>query len=580
MKTGTPITIAEAVRRVTTERFVLPGIQRSFVWRADQICDLFDSLLRGYPIGNLIVWRTRPQDHRNLPFRRLVTDARGKDTTPSLAHPAKSRRLDAVLDGQQRLTALAIGLAGSNASSEHGRITYLHLDLEGTNSDAGTEERMYQFRFLSEKQARRENAAGEASWLRVDEAYRAKTTAITQLLIRNDLRRTRAARSTLRRLIEVVNEELTISSLVESTNDLDRVLNIFSRINKGGTHLTYVDLLVGAATAKWQESDAAIEINTLVDRLNATRPSTGPATGFRFNADRVVKASLVLLGANEPKFHVENFLRGNLGTRLEREWPEFSRAMEVAVKVLAEFGLSRRTLPGQNVVIPVAYYAWHRGLRPSYATAHAHEKDRRLVRAFVARTLLQRAYWTGDVDPILVATRKAIAKHGSQRFPLAELERSMPKSKPIRVTRDLVNELSVLPYSDRRTASLLALLFPGIPASDPLEKDHIFPRGRLSDGRLAAAGIDRQDRSIVLARAELLPNLQLLAKSDNINKSSKMPYDWFNGLSASAKGRYRMQGVKYLPEELSGTVAFWDRRQSSLNRRISNLLNGRPLGTM
>jgi len=140
--------------------------------------------------------------------------------------------------------------------------------------------------------------------------------------------------------------------------------------------------------------------------------------------------------------------------------------------------------------------------------------------------------------------------------------------------------LSVLPYSDRRTASLLALLFPGISASDPLEKDHIFPRGRLSDSRLAAAGIPAHERSVVLARAELLPNLQLLAKSDNINKSSAMPYDWFNGLSATAKNRYRMQDVKYLPEELSGAVAFWDRRQTSLNRRISNLLHGRPLGTM
>jgi hypothetical protein len=38
--------------------FWLPNIQRPFVWSEDQICRLFDSLLRQYPISTLLIWKT------------------------------------------------------------------------------------------------------------------------------------------------------------------------------------------------------------------------------------------------------------------------------------------------------------------------------------------------------------------------------------------------------------------------------------------------------------------------------------------------------------------------------------------
>src|SRR4051812_22275505 len=104
MAMGKPMTAMEAVEYVAADRFLLPGIQRNFVWRPRQITALFDSILRGYPIGSVLLWRTRPSDHPQLRFRRLVTDYEGPATTPKTTHPAKTSTVFAVLDGQQRLT--------------------------------------------------------------------------------------------------------------------------------------------------------------------------------------------------------------------------------------------------------------------------------------------------------------------------------------------------------------------------------------------------------------------------------------------------------------------------------------------
>lgn len=60
----------------------------------------------------------------------------------------------------------------------------------------------------------------------------------------------------------------TISYYLEESTELDKVLNIFIRVNSGGTPLSYSDLLLSFATAQWQDKDARESINEIVDELN------------------------------------------------------------------------------------------------------------------------------------------------------------------------------------------------------------------------------------------------------------------------------------------------------------------------
>lgn len=111
-----PITMAKAIRMIQAGELVLPAIQREFVWDDRQIVRLFDSVLRGYPIGSFLSWKVKPESARQFQFYSFIRDYHEKDHPfcPKADIPP-GQTVTAVLDGQQRLTALNIGLRGSYA---------------------------------------------------------------------------------------------------------------------------------------------------------------------------------------------------------------------------------------------------------------------------------------------------------------------------------------------------------------------------------------------------------------------------------------------------------------------------------
>ena len=60
-----PITIKEAIDAINQRDFLLPAIQRKFVWSSHQICVLFDSIMRGYPINSFMVWEVKDGPIKN-----------------------------------------------------------------------------------------------------------------------------------------------------------------------------------------------------------------------------------------------------------------------------------------------------------------------------------------------------------------------------------------------------------------------------------------------------------------------------------------------------------------------------------
>src|SRR5690606_18205603 len=109
------------------------------------------------------------------------------------------------------------------------------------------------------------------------------------------------AYSTLDRLYRVVHSHNLVNYYEEETQDLERVLNIFIRLNSGGTVLSYSDLLLSIAVTQWKQVDARKEIHRLVDELNRI------GTGFALSQDFVLKAGLMLADIASVGFKVENF---------------------------------------------------------------------------------------------------------------------------------------------------------------------------------------------------------------------------------------------------------------------------------
>ena len=168
-------TINETLQSIQQGKFVLPAIQREFVWKPEQIARLFDSLMQGYPFGTFLYWKVDSTNSSKYKFYDFVCDYHERDNPHCPAHPIfHNTELTAVLDGQQRLTALNIGLRGSlawrlpykwknNPDAYPKRSLYLDLLADHGGTEEGGEK--YRFMFLTDEQAHGENS--DECWFKV-----------------------------------------------------------------------------------------------------------------------------------------------------------------------------------------------------------------------------------------------------------------------------------------------------------------------------------------------------------------------------------------------------------------------------
>ena len=105
-------TIATILKRLNVNYF-LPAIQREYVWRPDQIVQLFDSIMRNYPIGSFLFWELNPENRNKWDVYQFVQYYKQDETHNDPANTDGVQQLTLVLDGQQRLTSLLIGLKGT-----------------------------------------------------------------------------------------------------------------------------------------------------------------------------------------------------------------------------------------------------------------------------------------------------------------------------------------------------------------------------------------------------------------------------------------------------------------------------------
>ena len=212
--------------------FWLPNIQRSFVWREEQICRLFDSIMREYPISTFLVWRTTSR------IRRREFIANWKDTLrlSDFYVPEDENRKNLVLDGQQRLQSMFIGLCGSFEGRE------LCLDiLSGEN--AAPDDVKYRFSF-------KDPAEIAFPWTRFKDLVftpKKKRQILAELKLDAGQTLTDAITDKLDEHLDLVNqtfksdEAITYQELdsIDNPNlyNEDDVVEVFIRANSGGTRL-------------------------------------------------------------------------------------------------------------------------------------------------------------------------------------------------------------------------------------------------------------------------------------------------------------------------------------------------------
>lgn len=572
-------TIKDTLLAIQNTKYVLPAIQREFVWQPEQIERLFDSLMQGYPFGTFLYWKVDKANSSKYKFYGFVRDYHERKNPHCPELPIyHDTDLTAVLDGQQRLTALNIGLNGSMAwripykwknNPDAYPVNHLYLDLLAQPGEGEEDGEKYRFKFLTEAQATGDNP--EECWFKVRDilGMQGGPPLLKWVNARLQQDKTDRAFEVLDQLYQVVHHRNLITYYEEKSQDLEKVLNIFIRMNSGGTVLSYSDLLLSIAVAQWK-GDARTEIHGLVDELNGT------GDGFNFSKDLVLKAGLMLAEIGNVGFKVENFNRVNMEV-LEKRWPEVKRSLRVAVQLLASFGFNEKTLRADSALLPIAYYVSHRKLDSKYITKSSHASDRDAVRKWLIRSLLKASgIWGSGLDTLLTALRETIAKHGQDGFPTAKLQTVLAqKGKSLLFTDEEVGELVEMAYGDKRLFALLVLLFPFVDTRNHFHIDHVFPKSLFTPAKLKKAKVPDDEIEPFREIVNLLPNLQLLEGSENIEKLASMPAEWVKNQypATSARTNYcNNHLLGEVPETLVEFRKFYEARRDALRKRLAAML--------
>lgn len=502
------------------DSYFLPDIQREYVWlrkeKEKKIEQLFDSILRGYPIGSFLFWKLKKNDIEtnkdakenseklNFQLYKFIEnyDERRTHNEKVNIEQINSDDLSIVLDGQQRLTSLYIGLKGTrtlkkpkawwdNPNAFEEKRLFINLRYQPTEENPDDN---FKFEFLKTNSL--PDIDENNYWYKVGDIL--NIGSIVSYAREHDLSDIEA--EILERLKDAFCTKSLISFFEETEKNLDKVLKIFIRVNSGGTQLSYSDLLMSILTANFS-SDIRDLMNKFVDSIREQ--------GFGvMGRDQILKTCLLMTESNHI-FQLKNFNKSNI-SKIEENWEEITNSIFSAINMLKEFGYTNNLSSGY-ILSTVAYYL-HR--TPSITA-----NDKSEILKFVRNAQIT-SYFTTSLDGKL----EVVAKILRSSLSFEEINDKLEKSKvqPLTISSDDVDRMIDLQYGNPAILPILQLLYPNLDyKNSTFHIDHIYPKSKFKP--------TNEELPIeYYSKANFLYNLQLLQGDENISKKAKDPEIWLN----------------------------------------------------
>ncbi|MCJ7646058.1 DUF262 domain-containing protein [bacterium] len=534
MSFQTPITIANTIEDIDDNRLLLPAIQREFVWTNAKIEWLFDSIMRKYPISSFLFWQVEGNTKHQYKFYSFLKHFRERYQTHNVEFDTSGANdFKVVLDGQQRLASIYIGLKGSYAyklqrlwweNTEYS-IPTRHLYLNIVNRLEDEEDgRTYDFSFLTKDQYNCE----KEKWFKVGDILNLKSIYEFNIFLdKHNYKVNQFTYEALSRLQEAIHTDRIINYFLEKEQNLDKALNIFIRINSGGEPLDFSDLLMSIAIANWTKLDARKEINQLVDEIRDK--------GFFISKDLVLKTFLVLY-RNDIKFKATNFSKDN-AKLFEDKWYNIKAALHSTFDLIKSYGFTDTTLTSKNAVIPIIYYLYHKDIYTEFDKKKSYEKDRNIIRKWLHIVLIKRIFG-GQADAILSKIRSVFTDDILKKkidssiteFPHDLIVNELKgTTKDMTFDDDYIEKLLLTQKDDPLCFSILAILYPHLDyRNGDFHKDHIFAESFFTKKRLKNLGIKDEHLDFYLDAENYnsVLNLQLLDSNENKSKQDIDLGEW------------------------------------------------------
>lgn len=600
-------TIIETIKEIN-HTYYLPSIQRKFVWKVEQIEKLFDSLMRGYPIGTFLFWSVEkggdPSHIDEYTFYKFINNYSEKNALEfmqtKVEKPSMKEKIIAVLDGQQRLSSLFCALRGSYAFKTNKRISpnnqfpprelYLNLLYQSRNEM----ENKYNFKFITATEAAKRDK--DQYWLKVKDVIAWSSTGSTSG--RSEIKK--RAKKIIREIRENAYDSLTeeryddIESCIEllweklvteelityfeiKEESLDDILDIFVRVNSAGTPLSKSDLVFSTIVANWEDGREKIE--NLLENLNSK------GDHFKFDKDFVITMCLALMDLPQ-KFKVEIFTRANV-KKVSDSWEDITNAICDSVDLLVDFGFSHENFTAYYIIIPVTYYLY----KSSKRLPDLDETDKKTIRMFLITGMVKKIFSASvesGLTKILERLRQTnlngeIILKCCDHFDFESLKALEFQEKSLCVDESDIEEILNFKKGPL-TFMILSLLYPELRLGEiKWHQDHIHPRSAFDKHRLikyfSKKGLKIDDDTLKewAAKSNTLVNLQLLTGKQNQEKSKTPLSEWINAQFSDEDKRKKYCEEHYIDIEtgfeLENFDTYYNKRRANLKKKIIDIFN-------
>ena len=571
-------TIAETVEVIRKNELFLPALQRKFVWDTPQIEGLFDSIMQGFPIGTFLLWELNDQTAINSNvFYNFIKHYDTRYSRNQKASLSSKKSIVSVLDGQQRLTSLNIALNGTytyktprkrfdNPEAYPKRVLFLNL-LPRTGEDF-----KYEFKFLPDTE---QTNQPDKLWYKVnevlswedassiDEEYRKlKERAHDKKLVTTN---SPVIKKTLRTLYRRIRIDDPLMCFTLKDMGIDDVLDIFIRVNSGGTQLSKTDLLMSTITASWENARDRVE--DLLKSINEQ------GRKFNFDIDFVMRTCLFLL--DDPiLFRVRSFGPEKIN-EIKTNWGGIYTAISETVSILNLLGYDGMTLTSRNSVIPIVYHIYKGG--------DTKTKERNQFKKYLQHALLTGFFGThGDQA---LANLRSYLREGSKEdgfklkrksFDFDHLKTNLnTPGKTLEITEEDLEDL-LQKKKGRQAFVVLSILYPQFEYNTKnFDQDHIHPTYFFSFNHLSSIGKgDRYEEW--QTKKDTIPNLQMLEERKNRVKNKREFKDWLDMESEIEKKEYLEDN--YIPLDVSYDIKdfdeFYNKRKDLLIISLKKILLG------
>ncbi len=565
------VTIKDIIDDINSRKMYLPAIQRKYVWSDLQIVRLMDSIMRGYPIGTFLLWKVKKKivNEKEYSMYEFIKDYHERDlfNNPPAPQPFTYNSDDeyiwSLLDGQQRLTSIYISLQGSirrklpnkrwkNDDAFPQKELYFNLHSNYTEDD----DISYEFDFLTEAEAE-SNKDGKL-WYRVKDILKYKQEElITSLILPKGLATDTLATSNISLLHRRFVTEEIINYFEVEADSIDNVLDIFVRVNSGGTVLSKSDLLFSTIVSHWDK--ARDEIDKLLSEINKK------GEGFKFTNDFIMRTCLYLLDMSVT-LKVETFKKESV-ILIKNNWNKIKTSIKETVDLLVDFGFSSDNIMSYVAISPIVYYHYHGGKFDKTSKSE--------LRKYYITAQLRQIFGAAS-NSALTLIRTELKKHTNSSFALSDLYSiRFTGDRTLKYTSEDIDSLFDTYEIGAYTFMILSLLYPNLKFGQKgFHQDHMHPHTSFETEKIS--NLNLPDGTVISSdtisewqrRRNTLANLQLLEGRENEEKNKTPLEEWLK--------KPENKGVKYLPKDISYSLSnfeeFMEKRQEIMSSELKKIL--------